>query len=440
MKKMTQGAVAMAAASAIVLAGCSSSGSDDDATTEATDSAAPTTEETSAAEDITLWLMGEQDTPEALVDYLKETYTEENGGTLTVERIGWGDAISSLTTALPDSANTPDVAEVGNTQSSTFTTVGAYLDITDMYEELGGDSLLPGFVEAGKVGESNFTLPYYFGSRLTWYRKDLYEQAGVEVPTTLADITTVNAKMKDEGIAGFYMGGRDWRNGVSWIFANGGDLATYDGSAWAGSLSSPEAIEGMEQWQELFTTASVAQSTDTDEIYQAINDDMLSGTPAATEMAPSWAACCLGDVNDDDTFTWNDEKFGYFALPGVDGDFAPVFAGGSNIGISAASQHVEGAKDLMRIIFSEDYQLMLSENGLGPANLDYTDAYVELAPQNQAALDAASNSKLTPAAPGWAAIEEAQILEDYFQAVSEGGDVTKLAAEYDSKINELING
>ncbi|GMA36377.1 extracellular solute-binding protein [Demequina litorisediminis] len=135
MKKMTQGAVAFAAASAIVLAGCSSSGSDDDATTEPTGSAAPSTEETSAAEDITLWLMGEQDTPEALVDYLKETYTAENGGALTVERIGWGDAITSLTTALPDKANTPDVAEVGNTQSSTFTTVGAYLDITDMYEE-----------------------------------------------------------------------------------------------------------------------------------------------------------------------------------------------------------------------------------------------------------------------------------------------------------------
>ncbi len=440
MKKMTLGVTAFAAASAIVLAGCSSSGTDDGATADSTSSATSGGGAAATAEDITLWLMGEQDTPEALVDYLKSEYTEVNGGTLTVERIGWADAITSLTTALPDKDNTPDVAEVGNTQSSTFTTVGAYLDISDMYDELGGDSLLPGFVEAGQVGDQNFTLPYYFGSRLAWYRKDLYDQGGVSMPTTLAEVTEVNASLKDQDIAGYYMGGRDWRNGVSWIFANGGDLATYDGSAWAGALSSPEAVEGMEQWQELYTTASVAQPTDTDEIYQAINDDMLAGTPAATEMAPSWAACCLGDVNDDDTFTWNEDKFGYFALPGVDGGFAPVFAGGSNIGISAASQHVDGAKDLMRIIFSEDYQLMLSENGLGPANLDYTDAYVELAPQNQAALDAASNSKLTPAAPGWAAIEEAQVLEDYFQAVAEGGDVATLAAEYDGKINDLING
>lgn len=437
MKKMTTGAVAFAAASAIVLAGCSSSETDDEPTDGATTGS---TETEAGPEDITLWLMGEQDTPEALVDYLKAEYTEVNGGELTVERIGWGDAITSLTTALPDQANTPDVAEVGNTQSSTFTTVGAYLDITDMYEELGGDSLLQGFVEAGQVGDANYTLPYYFGSRMAWYRKDLYEQGGVEVPTTLAEVTEVNASLKEQGIAGYYMGGRDWRNGVSWIFANGGDLATYDGSEWAGSLSSPESIEGMEQWQELFATASVAQTTDTDEIYQAINDNMLAGLPAATEMAPSWAACCLGDVADDESITWNDEKFGYFALPGADGGVAPVFAGGSNIGISAASQKVEGAKDLMRIIFSEEYQLMLSENGLGPANLDYTDAYVDLAPQNQAALDAASNAKLTPAAPGWAAIEEAQILEDYFQAVAEGGDVAALAAEYDEQINGLING
>ncbi|GMA36378.1 extracellular solute-binding protein [Demequina litorisediminis] len=100
------------------------------------------------------------------------------------------------------------------------------------------------------MGEQNFTLPYYFGSRLAWYRKDIYAAGGVEVPTTLADVTTINADLKEQGIGGFYMGGRDWRNGVSWIFANGGDLATYDGSAWAGALSTPEAIEGMTQWQE----------------------------------------------------------------------------------------------------------------------------------------------------------------------------------------------
>lgn len=83
---------------------------------------------------------------------------------------------------------------------------------------------------------------------------------------------------------------------------------------------------------------------------------------------------------------------------------------------------------------------MLAENGLGPANLDYADAYVEVAAMGDIALQAAESAKLTPAAPGWAAIEEAKIMEQFFAAVAEGGDVTALAVEYDTRIDELING
>lgn len=441
MKKTMLGMVAFATAGALALAGCSSSGG------ETTTSAEPTTGGSAVgagAEDITLWLMG-TDTPDALIDYLKTTYAEENGGALTVEQIGWGDAIASLTTALPDSANTPDVTEIGNTQAATFTTVGAFMDISDMYDELGGDSLLQGFVEAGSVGDAKFALPYYFGSRMVWYRKDLYAAGGVEVPTTLAEYTEVNKTLKDAGVAGSYTAGQDWRSGISWIFANGGDIATFDGSTWTASLSSPESIQGMEQWQELFVDTSVATSTDNDSTtYQAINDDFLPGTPAASTLAPNWAYWSLGDLAENDegdtVATWNDSTFGAYALPGADGGVAPVFAGGSNIAVSAATMHPEGAKTLMRIIFSEAYQTMLAENGLGPANLDYASTYTEVAAMGEIGLEAAQSAKLTPAAPGWAAVENATLMEQYFQAVAEGGNVEKLAIEYDEKINALING
>ncbi|WNM23959.1 extracellular solute-binding protein [Demequina capsici] len=437
MKKTTLSAAAFVAAGALALAGCSSSGdADASASTSATGAA--------QAEDITLWLAG-TDTPDTLIDYLKTTYNEENGGTLTVEQIGWSDLISSLTTALPDSANTPDVAEIGNTQAATFTNVGAFMDLTDMYDELGGDSLLQGFVEAGSVGDKVYALPYYFGSRMVFYRKDLYAAAGVSVPTTLEEYTQVNAAMKAAGVGGSYTAGQDWRSGISWIFANGGDIATYDGSTWTATLESPEAVKGMEMWQELFQTSSVASSTDNDSTaYQAINDGFLSGTPAASTLAPNWAYWSLGDLSQNDAgdtvATWNDDKFGAYALPGVDGGIAPVFAGGSNIGISATTTHPEGAKTLMRIIFSEAYQTMLAENGLGPANLDYADQYASVAAMGDIALEAAQSAKLTPAAPGWAAVEEASLMEQYFQAVAEGGDVASLAAEYDTKIDALING
>ena len=124
--------------------------------------------------------MGAPDTPQPLVDYLVAEYEEQYGATLTVEAVAWGDALAKLTTALPDPANTPDVVEIGNTWAPTFTSVGAFSDLSDVYEELGGSDLLPSFVDVGSVDGKPYALPYYFGSRNVWFRKDIYAAGGVE--------------------------------------------------------------------------------------------------------------------------------------------------------------------------------------------------------------------------------------------------------------------
>jgi len=423
-------AVAAATAAALILAGCSSN-----------DTAAE-----SGGTDITLWVNG-GDTPDALRDFLKTEYADATGGTLTIEEQSWTDALAKLTTALPDAENTPDVVEIGNTWAPTFTNAGAFTDLSDMYDELGGDKLLPSFVEVGSVDGAEYALPYYFGSRYMFYRKDVWEKAGITVPTTLAEFNDAAAALKTDGQSGFYIGGEDWRNGVSWIFANGGELAVKDGDDWKSSLSDPKTVEGLEQLQTLFADASLAPVTEADSTpWVNINNNETTGTPeAATIIAPGWAHWSIGDLApdpEDDTksiATWNDAVFGTFVLPGVDGGVAPVFAGGSNIAISAASKNQDASKELMKIIFSEEYQNLLGENGLGPANLDYASSLGD-DQFAKALIDSAAESKLTPAAPGWAAVEGSGLLEEFFGKVNGGGDVEALAKEYDGKIDELING
>ena len=424
------GAVAAATAALLVLAACSS--------------AAPPAE--AGGEDITLWVMG-GDTPDALRDYLKTEYADATGGTLTIEQQDWADALSKLTTALPDAENTPDVVEIGNTWSPTFTNVGAFSDVSDLYEELGGDNLLPSFVEVGEVDGANYALPYYFGSRYVFYRKDLWAAAGLATPTTLAEFNESAAKLKTGGQSGFYIGGEDWRNGISWIFANGGELAMKDGDEWKSTLSDPKSVEGLEQLQALFSGASLAPVTEADSTpWVNINNNAATGAPeAATIIAPGWAHWSIGDLAPDpkdDTktvATWNDDVFGVFVLPGVDGGAAPVFAGGSNIAISAASKNQDASKELLKIIFSPEYQQMLGENGLGPANLEYASSLGD-DQFAKALIDSAADSKLTPAAPGWAAVEGSGLLEEFFGKVNGGGDIPALAKEYDAKIDDLING
>jgi N,N'-diacetylchitobiose transport system substrate-binding protein len=425
------GVVAAATAALLVLGGC--------ATTDT-----PPADE--GGKDITLWLMG-GDTGDALREYLTTTYADETGGTLTIEQQDWADALSKLTTQLPDAENTPDVVEIGNTWAPTFTTVGAFSDLSDIHDELGGDKLLKSFVDVGSFDGKVYAEPYYFGSRYIFYRKDVWAAAGLTVPSTLDEFNEDVAALKTAGQSGFYIGGEDWRNGISWIFANGGDLATVDGTTWSSTLSDPNTIKGLEQLQALFQDASLAPVTEADSTpWVNINNNASTGAPeAATIIAPGWAHWSIGDITPDpadDTktvATWNDATFGVFVLPGVDGGAAPVFAGGSNIAISAASKNQSASRALLKIIFSEEYQTLLGQNGLGPANLDYSSALGD--DQFAAALaESAAGSKLTPAAPGWAAVEGSGLLEEFFGKVNAGGDIKALAAEYDAKIDELING
>ncbi len=434
---------AFALAGVTLLAACSSG----ETTPEAGDSTSAS--ESSAAEgaDITMWVAG-GDTPQELRDYLVATFAEENpGSTLTIEEQAWPDLVTKLTTALPDAANTPDVVEIGNTQSPTFTTIGAFADISDMYDELGGDKLLQSFVDVGMADGKNYALPYYFGSRYMFYRPDIWSEAGLSVPTTLAEFGEDVKALRTDSMSGFAMGGQDWRNGISWVFANGGELAVEDGGQWTSTLSDPSTIAGLEMWQDVYATSSNVPSTERDVAYwDYLNDAADGGAPeAATIMAPSWARWSIGDLTTNDAGDEvrdgmaDDTKFDIFALPGVDGGVAPVFAGGSNIAISATSQNQELARNLLRIIFSEEYQTMLGSKGLGPANSDYVSSLGD-DKFAQTAIETAAGSKLTPAAPGWAAVEAAFVYEELFQKIAEGGDVTELAAQYDETITPMLNG
>lgn len=435
------GGIAVVLASVLALTACS--GTPDE------DGTAPPSDDATAAEgaEITLWLAG-ADTPQELRDYLVDTFAAENpGSTLVIEEQSWTDLVTKLTTALPDAANTPDVVEVGNTQSPTFTTVGAFRDLTPLYSELGGDDLLQSFVAVGSADGKNYALPYYFGSRYMFYRADIWAAAGLSVPTTLAEFTADVQQLRTDSQSGFALGGQDWRNGISWVFANGGELAVEDGGEWTSTLTDPNTIAGLEQWQAVYQGSSNVPSTERDVAYwDFLNDGADGAAPAAaTIMAPGWARWSIGALTTNDAGEEvrdgmaDATKFDIFALPGVDGGVAPVFAGGSNIAISAASQNPELAENLLRIIFSEEYQTMLAKNGLGPANSQYVSA---LGDDKFATtmIETAAGSKLTPAAPGWAAVEAAFVYEELFQKIAEGGDVTALAEEYDAIITPMLGG
>lgn len=393
----------------------------------------------SSSADIRVWLNG-TDTPQEARDWLKTSFEEDHpGSTLTIEQQEWDGLVEKLTTSLSSESETPDVVEIGNTQAPTFTSAGAFADLTGELGDLGGDDLLPGFVDGATVDGDTYAVPYYAGSKYIFYRKDLFEKAGVEVPTTLDEFVQAAVALKKDNpkpanFSGFWFPGQDWRNGAAFVWAAGGDLATEDGGEWSPALSSDASVAGLEMVQELFTQASGAPKD---------GNEADPWTPfCAGEVAmmstPGWVKGLIEaeDTGCPDTFA---KDMGVFALPGTEGEPAPVLLGGSDLAVAAKSANQDLAKAAIALMLSDDYQTIMAGAGLTPARESLAtllgdDEYAE------ATVAAASNAKLTPAAPGWANVEGSRVLEDLFSAIAQGGDVADLAGKADEQMGGQLNG
>jgi N,N'-diacetylchitobiose transport system substrate-binding protein len=247
----------------------------------------------------------------------------------------------------------------------------------------------------------------------------------------VATATALKAANNQPDFSGYWLPGQDWRDGAAFLWDAGGDFAAPDGDEWTGTLSSPESIEGLTTFQTLFEEASgaPADANESDPVtpFCAGKIGMMS--------RPGWV---MGLLTDPEAGCPDLAKeIGVFALPGSDGEPAPVLLGGSNIAISATSQNQELAANLLELIMSDEFQSQYAENGLTPAKVSLASGLGtdEFAAATQ---EAVTNAKLTPAAANWATVEGSRILEDLFVAIANGGDVQQLAEEADAAIADQL--
>jgi N,N'-diacetylchitobiose transport system substrate-binding protein len=448
------------AVTALVAAACGSDDDDDAGTadTEATDdggATATTAGTTDAAattagddgddggdggdgETIRLWLNG-GDTPDALVEYAVTEFNKVHPDVeVAFERQQWTGIVEKLTTALSGS-DSPDVVEFGNTQAQSFEAAGAVADLTEHREELGGDDLLQSLLEAGTYDGKLYAVPYYAGARIVIYRKDLFEKAGIEVPTTLDEFLAAGVALKEDNadvpnFSGIYLPGRNWYAVLSYLWEYGGDIATKDGDTWVGQLDSPESIAGLEFFKQVFDQANAAPADGDDaNDYIAFCNGEVGMMPA-----PGWKPGQI--VNPDDGCPDMEANIGVFALPGLEaGTTAPVFLGGSNLAIPVKSEHQDLALDLLKIMVSAGYQSQFAEAGTIPALKSELDA-VTGSDAAEAQATAAQNSRFVPTSENWAAVEAANVLPDMLTRIAQGDDIAGAAAAADEAIEGYLNG
>lgn len=449
--------IPLAAAALIVLGACSAGGSNTTtaptsggATVAPSDAAPPST---AAGGELTVWLMNGSLTDENVAKLNEQFTASHPGWTVNYQVQQWDGIVDKLTTAL--ASNTPpDVVELGNTQAITFEAAGALADLTASREALGGgtsnengadqlflDSLNSASVYDGKL----YAVPFYAGDRVLIYRKDLLEAVDVDPASITSKDKLIDAAKKLQeankdvvDFSGLYQAGQNWYVLLQNIWDRGGQLAVNDGGTWDAQLSSPESMQGIQDYVDYYNAGSTGPK-DNDEMNPPQYDLFHQGK-VGMFIGNGWEIGLA--IGEDGALTA--DQVGIMAIPSAtDGKTAPVFLGGSVLGVAAKSQNQQAAIDWIAQLATDEGQQILISNGWIPS-LKSAAANIPDTPENEIlrvqAAEAAAGSGFTPNDPRWAGVEANNPIKAMLTKILTGqASIEEAAKAADEAIESVLN-
>jgi N,N'-diacetylchitobiose transport system substrate-binding protein len=388
---------------------------------------------------LTVWLMNGS-APQSVIDGVNADFKAKHPNVkVDVQIQQWSDVGTKLDTAFAGSTP-PDVMELGNTLVAKYAAAGALQDIgskKSSYDNSGTwlQSLTDSCTLAGKL----YCVPYYAGSRAIIYRKDLFDAAGVKPPDSLDGLLTVGKTLMtknsaDPNFSALYYPGKYWYAALPFVWDFGGDIATTSGGKWQGSLNSTSAQQGLTTLNSLVTILSKADKTGD----EAKQDASFAQGHIAMIVANGWEVGVITDPKGGDP-TLKD-KLGVFPIPShTAGQTAPVFLGGSDLGIAAKSKNQTLANEWVGLLTGAKHMNeMATVGGVIPNTTSMLNLGTGL---NATFYAAAKNSRFVPNSPNWASVENANVIPDMLVSIFTGkasvADATKAASD---KITTTLNG
>ncbi len=367
-----------------------------------------------------LWIMeGTNADASTYLDELGAAFEEETGAKLDVQVVPWSDAHDKFVKSIAG-GTTPDVAEVGTTWTPEFADAGALVDLTDAVSEAGLDGdLVEGLQQAGTVDEGLYGMPWYAGVRSVIYRTDVFEEAGVEPPTTWDELVSVGEKIESANpdMATFPVAGDSEYGVYPFVWGAGGEIATEDGGSWTSQIDSPEAQEGISFYTDLALEHgfSTPAATTWDE---ADLSDAFSRGDVAMMIAGSWTPDALVEANPD-----LEGKIGAFPIPGPDGGLSPSFLGGSHLGVFNSTEDADLAFALVRLMSTGEFGAKWGEQtGFFPGTNDLVEQAGEGADATTAAFaeQFSEAGKSVPVTPLYGQVQGKKTVSAMLQSILSG--------------------
>ena len=286
----------------------------------------------------------------------------------------------------------------GNTDIDVYTTdviwapqlADQFLDLTEAAADVAGDHF-PSIIESQTVDGKLVALPAYTDAPALFYRSDLLEKYGKEVPTTWAEMRATAQEIMDAERAagnpdmwGFVFQGNAYEgltcNALEWVKSyGGGQIVEADGTI---SINNEQAIAALEEVRTWIGTISpegnlAYMEEESRGVWQLGNAVFMRNWPYAYALGEGDDSAVKG-------------KFGVAPLPAGEGEGARSAAtlGGWNYAVSKYSANPEAAIELALFLTSDEIQ---KERAIKQTNL----------PTLEALYDDAEIAEAAPIIPNW---------------------------------------
>ena len=187
-----------------------------------------------------------------------------------LEAVAGRDYYTRLLTQIA-AGDAPDIMQIGDDAVPMFVDKGALTFLDDF---IGGDNpldsaiYLPGTFGPGEYNGQQWCLPKDFSPLGVYYNKEIFDEFGVEYPSedwTWDDLLAIAQELTVDtdgdgqtDIWGIQLPAT-WTSGFEyWVAAAGGSLISEDGTQFVGYMDSPEAIEAVQFYADLYNTYQVA--------------------------------------------------------------------------------------------------------------------------------------------------------------------------------------
>lgn len=232
-----------------------------------------------------------------------------------------------------------------------FVEAGLFAPLNDMLDQNGlKGTFQDGLLDWYSFDNNIYALPDGNNIAVVYYNTEIFEQAGVAVPTTFEEMLEVIKTLKAKGITPLAIGEKDSWTG-SFLFMNmllrtNGPGFLQDVIDKKKTFEDPAFTEAVDAFQNL-VAAGAFQEGATSFDYNAGENLFKTGKSAMYFMG-SWAT---GGIETSSV----DGKVGVFKFPTINGKGDPneyMLAPGSAFAISANSKHLQETKDFLNFFMT----------------------------------------------------------------------------------------